>query len=66
MNRFTALMALALLAGCSAPQAIQLRDPAGQIVECRADPWAVRSWDVQRWQEECAQRYERNGFQRIK
>lgn len=64
MKRLTIL--LVLLTGCSAPQAIQLRDPqTRQIVECRADPWAVRAWDTQRWNEECAQRYERNGFQRI-
>lgn len=56
-----------LLAGCSAPQAVQLRDPqTRQVVECKADPWAVWSWDISRWQEDCAQRYERNGYARIR
>jgi hypothetical protein len=66
MKRLTILATLALGA-CSAPQAVQLRDPqTRQIVECRADPWAVRAWDTARWNEECAQKYERNGFERIK
>lgn len=56
-----------LLAGCSTPQAIQLRDSqTRQVVECKADPWAVWSWDIPRWNEACAARYERNGFERIK
>lgn len=62
----TILMALTV-AGCStAPQGVQLRDASGHVVECKADPWAVWSWDIPRWQEECAQKYERNGFERMK
>lgn len=62
----TILIAL-LVAGCSSPQAIPLRNSTTQqIVECKADPWAVWSWDIARWNEDCAQRYERNGFQRMK
>lgn len=65
MKRLTLAAALAL-AGCSAPQAIQLRDgQTGAAVECKADPWAVWGWDIKRWQEECAQRYERNGYRRM-
>jgi hypothetical protein len=44
---------------------VQLRDTAGHVAECKADPWAVWSWDIKRWQEECAQKYERSGFQRM-
>lgn len=66
MKRLTLLAAATLLGACSAPQAIQLRDPqTRQIVECKADPLAVRAWDVASWNEECARRYERNGFTRI-
>lgn len=63
MRRYVTLAALAL-AGC-APQAISLRDPqTRQIVECQADPWVVL--DIKSWNEECARRYERNGFERMK
>ncbi|MCW5738196.1 MAG: hypothetical protein KIS73_29005 [Enhydrobacter sp.] len=65
MKKVALIVALATSA-CSAPQAIQLRDPQTRhVVECKADPWAVYSWDTKRWNEECAARYERNGFQRI-
>lgn len=62
-----ALVVGLLVAGCSAPQAVQLRDPqTKQLVECKADPWAVWSWDIARWNDDCAKKYERNGFERIK
>ena len=60
-----AILAVLAVGACSAPQAVQLRDPAGHVAECKADPWAVWSWDIKRWQEECAQKYERSGFQRM-
>lgn len=63
MKRLAIVAALSL-AGCSS-QAIALRDPASrQVIECKADPWVVL--DVQSWNEECARKYERNGFERLK
>ncbi len=65
MKRSIALFLL--VAGCSAPQAISLQNSeTKQVVSCQADPWAVWSWDIPRWNEECAQRYERNGYTRMK
>lgn len=61
-----ALMALAI-GGCSGPQPIMLREPqTRQVAECKADPWAVWSWDIPRYNEECARKYEAAGYQRLK
>lgn len=65
MKKIT-ILALLSVGACSGPQAVHLRDPAGHVAECKADPWAVWSWDIKSWQDECAHRLERNGYQQIK
>lgn len=67
MDKFTlALLALAL-AGCSGPQPIMLQDQQTKAVaECKADPWLVWSWDIPRYNEDCARKYEAAGYRRLK
>jgi hypothetical protein len=68
MKRLPIMASLLALGACSSmDQSIKLRDPqTQQVVECKADPMKIWSWDTARWQEDCAQKYERNGFTRLK
>ena len=62
-----ALIGCAVLGGCSGPAGISLMDPqTRQTVQCSADPWLVWEWDQARYNEDCAQKYERAGFVRLK
>lgn len=67
MTKITLAVLVLALCACSSPQPILLRDPATkQVAECKADPWAVRAWDVQRYNEDCARKYEAAGYERMK
>lgn len=58
------LLPLLLLAACD-PKPMMLQNPTTQqIVECKADPWAV--WDQVAWNEDCARKYESAGYKRLK